>query len=120
MNGTGYPAGLRGQQIPLSARILAVADAYDAMTHDRPHRTALPAIEALNELRRCSPAGYDPDCVAALEEVMHMRHLKVRHTKPPPLRPASPSLSQSAKRPSLEPGRQARQSKFRRSQAVYV
>lgn len=79
MNGTGYPYGLKGEDIPLSARILAVADAYDAMTHDRPHRPALPTIEAINELRRCSPAGYDPKCVAALEELLNIRQLRKLH-----------------------------------------
>ena len=79
MNATGYPFQLEGDDIPLGARILSVADAYDAMTHDRPHRPALPPIEALAELRRCSPAGYDPDCVAALEEVLHLRHLRAAH-----------------------------------------
>ena len=76
MNGTGYPYGLKGDEIPLTARILAVADAYDAMTHDRPHRPALPTIEAINELKRCSPAGYDPQCVAALEELLNMKYLR--------------------------------------------
>ena len=70
MNGTGYPFELVGDKIPLLARILAVADAYDAMTHDRPQRSALTQMEALNELRRCTPAGYDAQCVAALEKVM--------------------------------------------------
>ena len=79
MNGTGYPNGLTGEQIPLLARIMAVADSYDAMTHDRPHRPGLPPIEALSELRRCSPAGYDGQCVAALEEVMHVRKLREVH-----------------------------------------
>jgi HD-GYP domain-containing protein (c-di-GMP phosphodiesterase class II) len=71
LNGTGYPAGLAGEQIPLGGRILAVADAYDAMTHDRPHRQALSPMVALRELRRCCPSGYDPRCVAALAEVLH-------------------------------------------------
>lgn len=79
MNGTGYPFGLKGEEIPLTARILAVADSYDAMTHDRPHRPALPAIEAMNELERCSPAGYDPRCVEALEGVMSARPLREAH-----------------------------------------
>ena len=70
MNGTGYPDGLAGEAIPVEARILAVADAYDAMTHDRPHRAAISPADALGELRRCSPAGYDPACVDALTEVM--------------------------------------------------
>ena len=79
MNGTGYPYGIAGDEIPLTARILAVVDAYDAMSHDRPHRAALPTVEALAELRRCVPAGYDGDCVTALEEVMQMRQLRRAH-----------------------------------------
>lgn len=71
-NGTGYPDGLAGEAIPMDARILAVADAYDAMTHDRPHRSALPPAVAMRELRRCTPAGYDPRCVAALAAVLGM------------------------------------------------
>ena len=70
-NGTGYPAALAGDAIPLEARILAVADAYDAMTHDRPHRQALSSLVALRELRRCCPSGYDSRCVEALAEVLH-------------------------------------------------
>ncbi len=79
MNGTGYPRGLKGEEIPLPARILAVADAFDGMTHDRPHRPALSTMEALEELRRCSPAGFDPRCVEALAEAMNMRHLRAAH-----------------------------------------
>jgi HD-GYP domain-containing protein (c-di-GMP phosphodiesterase class II) len=66
MNGTGYPQGVIGEAIPLAARIVAVADSYDAMTHDRPHRLAISMHLAVQELKRCSPAGYDPDCVDAL------------------------------------------------------
>ena len=66
LNGTGYPDGLSGDCIPLGGRILAVADAYDAMTHDRPHRQAVSPVMALRELRRCTPAGFDPACVEAL------------------------------------------------------
>lgn len=72
MNGTGYPNGLKGDQIPLEARILAVADAYDAMTHDRPHRMAMTAAEALKELLRLTPAGYDKACVEALAEAVNL------------------------------------------------
>ena len=71
MNGTGYPAGLCGEDIPLCARIVAVADAYDAMTHDRPQRLALSSFAAVRELRRCAPAGYDSDCVNALGECLN-------------------------------------------------
>jgi HD-GYP domain-containing protein (c-di-GMP phosphodiesterase class II) len=69
MNGTGYPDGLIGSNIPREARILAVADSYDAMTHDRPHRSAISPADAIRELRRCCPAGYDPLCVDALTQV---------------------------------------------------
>lgn len=76
LNGTGYPAGLTGQAIPLEARILAVADAYDALTHDRPHRQAVSALLALREIRRCSPSGYDPPCVEALAGIINGRALE--------------------------------------------
>jgi len=76
MNGTGYPKGLSGQDIPLSARILAVADSYDAMTHDRPHRPAMSDLAAYQELVRCTPAGYDPQVVKALGEILGIEVLQ--------------------------------------------
>ncbi len=76
MNGTGYPVGLRGQEIPVEARILAVADAYDAMTHDWPYHSAMSDITAMTELRRCCPAGYDPAVVDTLAEVKHLPQLE--------------------------------------------
>jgi diguanylate cyclase (GGDEF)-like protein/putative nucleotidyltransferase with HDIG domain len=66
LDGTGYPAGLRGQQISLEARIIHVADAYTAMTRDRPYRKALPRDDALAELGRHGGSQFDPDVVAAL------------------------------------------------------
>jgi len=59
-DGGGYPRGLKGEQIPVTARILAVVDAYDAMTHDRPYRKAMGKKEAIAELRRCAGAQFDP------------------------------------------------------------
>jgi len=76
MNGTGYPAGLVGEEIPLGGRILAVADAYDAMTHDRPQRPAMDSLSAIRELRRCCPAGYDPTCVEALAALLNIAALE--------------------------------------------
>jgi len=76
LNGTGYPEGLREEKIPLEARILAVADAYDAMTHDRPQRGAMTPLQAMEELRRCAPSGYDSRCVEALAHEVHMLKLK--------------------------------------------
>jgi HD-GYP domain-containing protein (c-di-GMP phosphodiesterase class II) len=76
MNGTGYPSGLVGEDIPLEARILAVADAYDAMTHDRSHRPAMSPLTAIQELRRCAPDGYDPTCLEALAELKNIPKLQ--------------------------------------------
>lgn len=62
-NGRGYPSGLKGDSIPLEGRILAIADAYDAMTSPRPYREQLPAQSALEELRRCAGTQFDPKLV---------------------------------------------------------
>jgi diguanylate cyclase (GGDEF)-like protein len=65
-NGQGYPLGLREAEIPLECRIFSIADAYDAMTHDRPDRQALPGKEAAAELRRCAGSQFDPELVDSL------------------------------------------------------
>ena len=62
-DGTGYPRGLRGEQIPLGARIFAVADALDAMISDRPYRKALSITHAREEIQRCSGTQFDPKVV---------------------------------------------------------
>ena len=62
-DGTGYPRGLRGEQIPLGARIFAVADTLDAMISDRPYRKALPISAALEEIKRYSGTQFDPTVV---------------------------------------------------------
>jgi putative nucleotidyltransferase with HDIG domain len=59
-DGRGYPYGLGGDAIPLEARILAVADAYDAMTSQRPYRAARTRAEALVEVERCAGSQFDP------------------------------------------------------------
>ena len=64
-DGTGYPDGIRGEQIPLGSRIIAVCVAYDAMTSPRPYREALPAAIAFEELCRCAGRQFDPMVVAA-------------------------------------------------------
>lgn len=63
-DGNGYPDRLSGEKIPLYARIIAVADTYDAMTTDRPYRKALTAADAVAELQRCSGSQFDPAIVA--------------------------------------------------------
>jgi response regulator RpfG family c-di-GMP phosphodiesterase len=62
-NGGGYPHGLRGNEIPLGARIVAVADAYHAMVHDRPYKPAQTHDQALDELRRHAGTQFDPEVV---------------------------------------------------------
>ncbi|MCW2965835.1 MAG: diguanylate cyclase and metal dependent phosphohydrolase [Actinomycetia bacterium] len=59
-DGDGYPSGLGGEAIPLEARILAVADAYDAMTSERPYRSPRTREEALAEVERCAGSQFDP------------------------------------------------------------
>lgn len=69
-DGHGYPLGLRGNAIPLEARILAVADAYEAMTSDRAYRRSIGPVAARSELRRCSGSQFDPGVVDALLSVL--------------------------------------------------
>ncbi|HEX9093815.1 MAG TPA: HD domain-containing phosphohydrolase [Coriobacteriia bacterium] len=64
-DGQGYPAGLKGEEIPLLARILTVADAFEAMTADRPYRSGRTQPEAVDELRRCSGSHFDPRIIDA-------------------------------------------------------
>ncbi|MFH0777725.1 MAG: HD domain-containing phosphohydrolase [Candidatus Eisenbacteria bacterium] len=66
VDGTGYPRGLRGYQIPLGARILAVVDAYESMRLGRPYREPLDQVEALAELRRCAGNQFDEEVVETL------------------------------------------------------
>ena len=60
-DGLGYPAGRAGSEIPFEARILAVADCFDAMTSNRPYRAALHPNEAIDEVERCAGTQFDPD-----------------------------------------------------------
>ena len=69
-DGGGYPQGKAGSEIPLGARILAVADSYDAMTSDRPYRTAMTAQQAIRELRTNAGSQFDPAIVAVFIDVL--------------------------------------------------
>lgn len=69
-DGTGYPQGLAGEEIPLSARIVAVADVFDALTHDRLYKRAWTVEEAENEICRLSGTHFDPAVVDALREIL--------------------------------------------------
>ena len=69
-DGGGYPRGLKGTKIPVGARILAVADAYDSMTIPHTQRPALPPALAVQEIERCSGSQFDPEIASALGEVL--------------------------------------------------
>jgi HD-GYP domain-containing protein (c-di-GMP phosphodiesterase class II) len=72
-DGSGYPFGLAMSNIPLEARIFSIVDAYDAMTSERPYRPAMSHHDAMEEVRRNSGSQFDPDVVAAFEELMASR-----------------------------------------------
>jgi diguanylate cyclase (GGDEF)-like protein len=69
-DGSGYPHGLRGEEIPLESRIILVADAFEAMTADRPYRSGRSAEDALAELARHSGTQFDPACIDALQPAL--------------------------------------------------
>jgi len=69
-NGSGYPAGLAGREIPLLARIFAVVDAFDALTSHRPYRQKISAEEALAYIREQSDVLFDPDIVLVFEKLV--------------------------------------------------
>lgn len=67
-DGAGYPTGCRGDDIPLEARVLCIADSFDAMTSTRPYRSSWTPDEALEELARCAGTQFDPELVGAFAE----------------------------------------------------
>lgn len=84
-DGRGYPLGLAGQDIPLIARIISVADTYDAMTSDRAYRRALPHEVTVNELERCAGSQFDPDVAGVFtERIEELREMLRAEGKPLP------------------------------------
>ncbi|HET7321901.1 MAG TPA: HD domain-containing phosphohydrolase, partial [Longimicrobiaceae bacterium] len=67
-NGCGYPQGLKGGEIPLAARVIAVADVFDALTQPRSYKEPFPVDEALKEIRTHAGTHFDPAVVAKLEQ----------------------------------------------------
>ena len=85
-DGTGYPRGLRGEQIPLGARIFSIADAMDAMISDRPYRRALPMSHACEEIRRCSGTQFDPKIVEVFLSIPQQHWIDLRENLGSPFR----------------------------------
>jgi HD-GYP domain-containing protein (c-di-GMP phosphodiesterase class II) len=81
-DGTGYPDRLKGEEIPLGARIIHVADALDSMLTTRIYRAARPAAEALGELRRAAGAQFCPRCVGALERILPLESIESDADRP--------------------------------------
>ena len=71
VDGLGYPAGLRGEEIPEFARVIAVADAFDSMTSTRSYRGARTPEDAVGEIERCRGTQFDPIMVDALVQALH-------------------------------------------------
>jgi response regulator RpfG family c-di-GMP phosphodiesterase len=85
-NGTGYPRGLKEEQIPLGARIFTVADSLDAMISDRPYRRALPMAHAREEIRRCAGTQFDPKVVEVFMSIPDQHWIELRQNLGSPFR----------------------------------
>lgn len=83
-DGSGYPQGLRGEEIPLGARIFAVVDAFDAMTSDRPYSNAISFATARTEIRRSAGTHFDPSVVDAFLRVPEavLEEIRRKSTEP--------------------------------------
>ena len=79
-DGRGYPCGLKGTEIPLFARVIAIADTYDAMTSTRPYRKALPHEVAIQEIKRCAGMQFDPE----LAEIFVANEAEIKAAKENP------------------------------------
>ena len=80
-DGTGYPSGLKGEKIPLNARIIGIADAFDAMTANRVYRKALDMDYVIAELKRCSGTQFDPGLVEIMLELIASGKIKRSQAK---------------------------------------
>lgn len=85
-NGSGYPQGLKGEEIPICGRIVAIADVFDALTSERPYKKAWPVEEAVKEILGASGHHFDPEVVAqfhqSLPEILEVKHAIEAQAKP--------------------------------------
>jgi HD-GYP domain-containing protein (c-di-GMP phosphodiesterase class II) len=93
LNGRGYPYGLKGEEVPLLARVIAVADTFDALTTNRPYQRAHDPVEALRIIQNISGQRLDPGAVAALLAVYQRGEIRIHKslTQPMPLEPVAPA-----------------------------
>jgi putative nucleotidyltransferase with HDIG domain len=94
-NGSGYPYGKKGKNIPMWARIFSVADAFDSMTSRRPYKDAVTFDEALKEIKRCSGTQFDPDVVKAFLSVPKRILERIKETKSYKVRFGIPKLEET-------------------------
>jgi putative nucleotidyltransferase with HDIG domain len=85
-DGSGYPRQLRGEQIPLGARIISVANAFDSMLSDWPYRNALPMLHGLEEIRHCAGTQFDPKIVEAFLTIPWSQWIDLRENLGSPFR----------------------------------
>jgi putative nucleotidyltransferase with HDIG domain len=85
-DGSGYPRGLKNDQIPLGARIFTIADSLDAMISDRPYRRALPMSHAREEIKRCSGSQFDPEVVKVFLSIPEQHWMELRENLGSPFR----------------------------------
>jgi putative nucleotidyltransferase with HDIG domain len=98
-NGTGYPDGLAGNEIPLGARIIMIADTIDAMTTDRPYRRAMSLVRALDELEKYSGLQFDPVLVQLVAKSQTIRKLLGSDSREEPSPPPARSLRVTRQQP---------------------
>jgi HD-GYP domain-containing protein (c-di-GMP phosphodiesterase class II) len=93
LNGRGYPYGLKGEEVPLLARVIAVADTFDALTTNRPYQRAHDPVEALRIIQNLSGQRLDPGAVVALLAVYQRGEIRIHKslTQPMPLESAAPA-----------------------------
>jgi HD-GYP domain-containing protein (c-di-GMP phosphodiesterase class II) len=96
-DGTGYPLGLEGCQIPLAARIFSAVDAFDAMTNDRVYQQAVPISDALTEIEHCAGTQFDPRIARAFGDLISDRTAKARTR-----REVLPTAKRSGRRPDIQ------------------
>jgi putative two-component system response regulator len=108
-DGTGYPAGLAGEDIPLVARVVAVADVFDALTHDRPYKSLWPVEQAISEVQHGAGTQFDPRVVDAFLETLARADLAEQTPAPrrgslfrAPERRLGGSASQTPPRPARQ------------------